>query len=400
MRDIIVLIASRIFNGIASLALFFIIKKVLVQDMYVEFSKEYSIITLIATLSGGALSGLMLKKAFTTQLNKFVIKQWIIFFIIISVVVIEALIFISVLDAEYRMPVYFIILSYVFFAVALVDCQIRKSFISMTLIDSTRILAPLIILFILSHIRTGTFFSLKAIFWILSCGYSYGIYYCIFKVGFSTKGMKDISYLSRNWRSDLIFSFWFASFNAIAQVLIISDRNIISLRYKPLIASQIAYTADQVTKIFNGLIFPINTKLSSELGTFAFLNKWDEFSKVLKRGAMLSVTGGILLMIILFFGNSLVSNFLNKQQLNAESIIYYSLANTIYLTSLIIQKRYDFSKFKAWPTLLLVSSIVISYLLITTAKLFINFFFLATCIYFSAITILTYLRGRKLVLEH
>ena len=64
MKNIVVLIGSRLVNGVFGLLLFGLLKAVISNDGYGIFSSNFANLSLLSTLAGGVLSGLLLKNAF------------------------------------------------------------------------------------------------------------------------------------------------------------------------------------------------------------------------------------------------------------------------------------------------------------------------------------------------
>ncbi|MCY1536863.1 hypothetical protein D9M68_723350 [compost metagenome] len=131
------------------------------------------------------------------------------------------------------------------------------------------------------------------------------------------------------------------------------DRQWISKQFSALQASRLAYTADQVCRVANGLIFPVNTKISSQLGAYVRQQQFQRFSKSLRTGALLSSGFGLLLTGSWYAGLVLCRHWGIETGIDLPYAILYTLSTTLFLSALILQKRFDYTRYKSAPALLL-----------------------------------------------
>ena len=194
-----------------------------------------------------------------------------------------------------------------------------------------------------------------------------------------------LEYLQIHFKDDMLFGLSFISFSSLANYTIAYDRIIItklnlSTNYK----SRFIYTADQVTKVINTLLFPINTKVSGKLGRlyrekqYAFFHKEIDYSVLITLGIGTTIT---LLGYVIFSG---INFFGMKMIIEPNALIQYSISNVLYLSAVLLQKKFDYSKFlKFLPLLLLLTSFFITYIF---RKIFFNeevsFFLIVSCFYF------------------
>lgn len=358
MKDIAILIGGKVINGLFGLLLFHAIKQVLFPSVYIEFSNCLAVLTLLATFSAGAISGLMLKQAFNSKENAAIILYWTAFFLLISVLVIELFIAINQFPASYRAQAYAYLFTNLFVGIVLIDFQLKQQFLWMLLLDSLRLIIPLLTIVVLTKMMAIQHLALEKVLWLLVLGNIIGSVYFLVKIKVEFSSLKDLSYFRSNWKSDLLYSFWFSAFNALAQLLITFDRQWIAKSHNELIASKIAYTADQVTRIANGILFPINTKISSQLGILVREKKMAVFNRTLRFGAFLSIAMGLGLVMSLWVAIRIVNYYQLDFAIDSRTAIIYGIGSSLYLSALILQKRFDYTKFKAMPTLFLLLSLL------------------------------------------
>ncbi len=96
MKNIVVLIGSRLINGVFGLLLFLFLKKIISNDGYDLFSSSYANLTLLSTFAGGVLGGLLLKNAFQFGTNHHnLVYFYTVFFGLLMVVPIELAFYIN-----------------------------------------------------------------------------------------------------------------------------------------------------------------------------------------------------------------------------------------------------------------------------------------------------------------
>ena len=358
MKDIAILIGGKIINGLFGLLLFHVIKQVLFPSVYIEFSNCLAVLTLLATFSAGAISGLMLKQAFNSKENTGIILYWTAFFLLISVLVIEVFIATKQFPSVYRAQAYAYLFTNLFVGVVLIDFQLKQQFVRMLVLDSLRLIVPLLVIVILSKLMALQYLALAKVLWLLVLGNVFGTAYFLIKLRVDPSSLKDLSYFRNNWKSDLLYSFWFSAFNALAQLVITFDRQWIAKNHTELLASKIAYTADQITRIANGILFPINTKLSSQLGVLVRENKINAFNRSLRFGAFLSIGMGLALVGALWLALFIANYYQLDFAIATPTAVIYGIGASLYLSALILQKRFDYTKYKSVPTLFLLLALL------------------------------------------
>lgn len=355
MKDLSILIGGKVVNGLFGLFLFHLIKTFLFPSLYIDFSKTFALLTLMATFTGGAISGLMLKRGFSSAAHTGIVRYWLLFFALLTVLIVELMLAIGSLPVIYRFQVYVYLLSNLLAAIALIDFQMKQQFLQMTLLDTLRLLLPVSGLLLASRFFNSSSLTVGTVLWYLSAGNLYGVYYFLRRVPTPAveAGAETRHYLRQNWKADLWYSIWFSSFNALFQVLVTVDRQWISKQFTALQASRLAYTADQVCRVANGLIFPINTKISSQLGAYIRQQQFQQFSKSLRTGALLSSGFGLLLTGGWYAGLMLCRHWGIETGIDLPYAILYTLSTALFLSALILQKRFDYTRYKSAPALLL-----------------------------------------------
>ncbi len=353
MNNIVILIGSRLVNGVFGLLLFLFLKKVIDNDGYDLFSSSYANLTLLSTFAGGVLGGLLLKNAFrfgTAQHN--LVYFYTLFFGLLMVVPIELAFYIDVFKQLSHPTVYAFMFSHLLCAVVLVHFQLKQAFIKMAVVEISRTLIPLLVVVIWYQQL-----SVNAVMLLLTFGNIFGVFYLIYSALSKFDGEKQgvLPYLSSRLKSDLAFGFSFGSFNALAQFVIASDRGLI-VAQGGVQAANTAYTADQLTKVTNGVLFPLNTKVASELGGLVRSNEINRFHDQLSKYTWLTLGAGLGITLPIYAFVWWFGDFKLLSDLNKEAILYYGFANTIYLACLIYQKRFDYTKYKLLPTLLLLAA--------------------------------------------
>jgi O-antigen/teichoic acid export membrane protein len=370
MKNIIILIGSRLINGVFGLLLFLFLKKVIDNNGYDLFSSNYANLTLVSTFAGGVLGGLLLKNAFHfgTKHHQLV-YIYTLFFGLLMIIPIELAFYFNVFRQLSHLTVYSFMLSHLLCAVVLVHFQLMQAFIKMASIEISRTLLPLIVVAI--SFKTLT---VNEVIWLLTLGNVFGIFYFIrlLVLTHEAQEMSIIQYFKTKLRSDLAFGFSFGSFNAVAQSVIASDRGLI-VSQATTQGANIAYTADQLTKATNGILFPLNTKVSSELGGLVRRHEIRQFHRKLYIYTWITLLAGLGLTLPIYVFVWLYGDFKLVNDLNKQAILYYGLANTVYLSCLVYQKRFDYTKYKLLPTVLLLTA---------AAMAFVGIQFFATISYF------------------
>lgn len=353
MKNIVILIGSRVVNGVFGLLLFLFLKKIIDNDGYDLFSSSYANLSLLSTFAGGVLGGLLLKNAFHFgTAHHRLVYFYMLFFGLLMVIPIELAFYFNAFAQLSRLTVYAFMVSHLLCAVVLVHFQLKQAFVKMAMIEISRTLLPLLMVVFWSQQL-----SINAVMLLLTLGNIFGVIYLIQTslLKFEGEKLRVSHYLSTRLRSDLAFGFSFGSFNALAQFILASDRGLLVAQASSQSANT-AYTADQLTKVTNGVLFPLNTKVASELGGLVRSNEIARFHQQLRSYTWFTVLAGVgitlpIYAVVYWYGDV---TFLND--LNTEAILYYGFANTVYLACLIYQKRFDYTKYKVLPTLLLLTA--------------------------------------------
>jgi len=399
MKDIAILMGGKVVNGLFGLLLFHVIKQVLFPSVYIEFSNCLAVLTLLATFSAGAISGLMLKQAFNSKENAAIVLYWTFFFLLLSVLVIEMFISTKQFPSIYRMQAYAYLFTNLFVGIVLIDFQLKQKFLWMLLLDSLRLIFPLLLIILLTKLMDLQYMDLAKVLWLLVLGNVFGTIYFFIKIRVSSAALKDFSYFRKNWKSDLFYSFWFSAFNALAQLLITFDRQWIAKNHNELLASKIAYTADQVTRIANGILFPINTKISSQLGILVREKKITIFNRTLRYGVLLSLAMGLLLVICISLATFVINYYHFDFAIDNHAAIFYAIGASLYLSALILQKRFDYTKFKATPTLILLLMLISGLFWKWSFPSEIGLYNYVNIIYFLLMVIITEAVRKRLVMD-
>lgn len=384
MKNIIILIGSRLINGIFGLLLFGLLKAVISNEGYVFFSSSFANLSLLSTLAGGVLSGLLLKNAFYFgSAHQRIIYFYIGLFLILMVAPLELAFIFKIFPALSRWVVYLFIISHLFSSVALVHYQLKQQFIIMSAIEIFRTLFPLVLVLISKYGLHVSIISIDMVILLMASGNLLGLYLFIMRVYSKYSGeiisIKD--YLKERIKTDLWYGFSFASFNALAQLIIARDRSFILLNPNLSHSSKVAYSADQLTKVTNGVLFPLNTKVSSELGGLVRGNEVDVFHHKLNVYSFLTLVFGSIITLSIYGLTYVYGHIKLLKDLDNNGILYYGLANTIYLTCLVYQKRFDYTKFKLLPMLLLFFAGGLALLLVNLLFVAISYFFVTTIIF-------------------
>ncbi|SFG62121.1 hypothetical protein [Pedobacter insulae] len=404
MRSIIILIGSRVVNGLFGLLLFVMLKEMISITGYSSFSSSYANLTLLSTLAGGVLSGLLLKNAFHLgSIYKHIIYFYTAFFMALIIVPLELAILLNVFNHISRFAIYFFILGHLISSVVLIHYQLNQQFLKMTIIEIFRTIFPLVFMLVLKYSFHVTVLSIDHVILIMALGNLLGFFFFIriCRLSISAKMASIKAYLSVKLKSDLSYGFSFASFNALAQLIIVRDRDLIVANPDAVQSSKVAYTADQLTKITNGVLFPLNTKVSSEVGGLIRDGKQQSFYRRLFKYSLFTLVAGSIIIAGILGFTYLYHHLRVFNTIDLMAVVYYGLANTIYLACLIYQKRYDYSRFKLLPTLLLLAAGMFAFLLIDFVKIELSFFFVSATLFGLFLWISTwFLPSHKLVLKH
>lgn len=360
MKDVLVLVISRGIAGVMGILLFIMIKESIIPGEYIGFSKIYTSLILIGTFGGGAISGLMLKKSLLLKELKAMGHIWFLFFFLVSSIIIEFMIYSDYINSNYRLLCYLFCVTNMMMCIASVDYQIRLKFYGYMFLELLKNIIPVVIIFFYYYILKRGFLSTEEITILFIIANIYGLYYFI--VNYKIKRYSSAFYKAYFYRiasDDLKFVFWFNCFNAFVQFFIMYDRNIIGVTFDKIKASKLAYTADQTMKVFNGLLFPINTKVSSEIGHLMKKHKLEDFYKLRFKAQLMTFFIGGVLVLILGIGVGQVDTINNK--ISLDYYFAYSIGTVIYLTALINQKIYDYTSIKFVPFILLVTSFLLGY---------------------------------------
>lgn len=403
MRNIVVLIGSRLINGLFGLLLFGLLKAIISNDGYGLFSSSFANLSLLSTLAGGVLGGLLLKNAFHFgSTYQKVIYFYIALFMILMIIPLELALFFNAFTALSRWVVYLFIISHLLSSVALIHYQLKQQFVLMSFIEIFRTIFPLALILMLKYGFDVDQISVNGVVLVMAIGNLLGIYLFIKSAILHYDGeiISIKAYLKEKLKTDLFYGFSFASFNALAQLVIARDRNLILLGQDPAHNSNIAYSADQLTKVTNGVLFPLNTKVSSELGGLVRNNELVRFHQKLNTYSFFTLLIGLLITFGIYGLGYFYGYLKLLKDLDLIAIVYYGLANTIYLASLIYQKRFDYTKYKLLPTILLLVAGSLAFLLIDLMNIQCSYF-LITAVTFGLFLLFSgwCLPNQKLVLN-
>lgn len=377
MKDLAILMSSRLLTGVVGLVLFVLIKDKLPTEDYALFSVTWATLTLISTVGGGVLSGLLLKNGFkaTGPYASVVLAYTGLFALVLGIIV---LILASLKGGQGLSPWTFLtfVLSHLLCSVALVHDQLNQQFFRMGLLELFRNLLPVVILIAWQAI------NLDIAIWLFTLGQLPGairFLYLVIRPAQQSVAISWKYYFRTSFSSDLKFGLSFSAFNAIVQAVFTKDRQLIMEMPVAQAAADTAYTADQMTKVSNGVLFPLNTKVSSQLGEQVRGKEHDQFYKSLNAFTLYTL---ILGAIITLLGYLIVKKFHTLaiiKDLDAQATWQYGVANTIYLACLIYQKRFDYSKLKAMPAMLMLFSagvaLLTQYVLFQETSIWVSYFF-------------------------
>jgi O-antigen/teichoic acid export membrane protein len=354
MKDLAILISSRFLTGAVGLVLFVLLKDKIPTEEYALFSVTWATLTLISTVGGGVLSGLLLKNGFKAKgpYAQVVLAYTVLFALVLSVVV---LLFASYQDGLGISVWTFLafLWSHLLCSVALVHDQLNQRFFRMGLLELSRNLLPVVVLFAWSQLNLDT------AIWLFTIGQLPGVFLFLSLVFWSGQQHAAISwkhYFQSSFSSDLKFGLSFSAFNAIVQAVFTKDRQLIMEVPVAQTAANTAYTADQMTRVSNGVLFPLNTKVSSQLGKRVREQAFDRFYKELNIYAFYTLILGSSLTLLGYLVVKAFNSHAIIKDLDALATWQYGVANTIYLACLIYQKRFDYSKWKALPAILMLFS--------------------------------------------
>lgn len=384
MKNIVVLIGSRLVNGVFGLLLFGLLKAVISNDGYGIFSSNFANLSLLSTLAGGVLSGLLLKNAFHFgSAHQRIVYFYIGLFMVLMIAPLELAFFFKIFPALSRWVVYLFIISHLLSSVVLVHYQLKQQFVNMSAIEIFRTVLPLALVLILKYGLHISMISVNMVILLMTSGNLLGLYLFIMSIysKYSGEIISIRDYLKERMKTDLWYGFSFASFNALAQLIIARDRSFIVLNPNLSHGSSVAYSADQLTKVTNGVLFPLNTKVSSELGGLVRSNEIEVFHQKLNVYSFLTLAFGAVITLGIYGLTYLYGHIKLLKDLDNNSILYYGLANTIYLACLIYQKRFDYTKFKLLPMLLLFLAGGLALLFINLLSTAVSYFFVTTIIF-------------------
>ncbi len=402
MKSVLVLIGSRVINGLFGLLLFVLIKVMIDNDGYAHFSSSFANLSLLSTFAGGVLGGLLLKNAFYFgSAHHKVIYFYIAFFAALVVIPLELAFYFNAFTELSHLTVYIFIGTHLLSSVALIHYQLKQRFAIMAFIEISRTVVPLLLVLLLKYGFNTLNLGVNEVIVLMALGNILGLAFLVNVMGLSFNGEKISigSYLKARLKADLAFGFSFGSFNALAQFVIARDRSFILAQAAPAPIANVAYTADQLTKVSNGILFPLNTKVSSELGGLVRNNEVKNFHQKLNLYSLFTLVAGLVITVPIYLITYFYGSHRLLTDLNLQAIIYYGLGNTVYLTCLVYQKRFDYTKYKLLPTLLLMAAANIAFV---GARFFaeISYFFL-TAMLFGLFLILSgiILPNRNLVLD-
>lgn len=385
MKDLLILIGSRMINGVIGLVFFAMLKMQIADGQYGVFSFGLAQLTLLTTLGGGVLSGLLLKNAFDLHgIYRQVLFAYLGLFAVLLILPVEGFLWGDLLPGLSRGSVYVYVGTHLLTSVVLVHYQLKRQFLLMGGLEILRNLLPLVLLYLVAENRmTGPVSPDMAILF-LSWGQVPAILLFVFLLTINPGAAPPQpwrNYFRSRAGSDLGFGLSFSGFNALAQWVMAKDRQLILELPDPKTGSDIAYSADQMTKVSNGVLFPFNTKISAGLGNWVRQGEHQTFYKQLHWYSALTLSAGALLTLLAAL---LVWQFGDRyliRELHSPAIWQYGVANTLYLSALIYQKRFDYTRYKVVPLLMLALAAVCSTLIVTFVSAEVSFFLVTVLCY-------------------
>lgn len=384
MKQVVTIFLSRIAGGALLFLLTIFLKELVLDELeFVSFSISYAYLIFLSSFSVIILNSIIVRKAFEiNSAEEFpLILFYLIFFIFICYISVEFSIYTNFLKKETRLSSLYFLLSSLFGSVINGNFQIRQSFVKMAIWEFIKNITTFLIIYIFLKIKFHI--NSNTVIIILSIS---NLYYLFFFIRYFIKNYKNINignlkrYLNKHFKSDISFGFSFILFSSLANYVIAFDRlQIQKFNNTNLYKANYAYTADLVSKLMNSFLFPLNISISSNIGFLHKNGNVKEFNSKIFQSASQTLIIGLIITIILLISNSIISHIFNINTIvfNDQALIFYTVGISIYLSSILFQKQYDYTKFlKFLPFALLVISF---FLIILVVNLFniinISYFF-------------------------
>lgn len=398
MNNYLLILIGRIISGVIAFCYLIFLKKYLPSNDYLIFSTTMVSLVFLSSFNSIILNAILIRNSlsFNNVESKPIIFYYTIFFILIGLIAIEISISMNFLHSNFRFLYYTIISLNVVASSVNSNYQINTQFKYFLGLDFLKNTIPFFILLIINGkyiLNSGRALIISNIVGVVFLG----IYlkFC-FDNYLSFSFRKFLQYIKMHFIDDISYAISFISFNAVANYFIAFDRINITRFNVPIdVKSKITYTSDQVSKIFNTILFPINTKISGELGLIYKEGKYIDFIKKVNRSFLATLVVGFVLLSSIVIFLSVFSSIVLKFDISESSLIQYSIANTLYLSCLVYQKKYDYSKFsKFLPAILISTSFLLSFFIRETLnENHISIFMSVTILYFILLILSSYFRN-------
>lgn len=405
MKQVLIIFLSRIAGGALLFLLTIFLKKIVLNELqFLLFSASYAYLIFLSSFSVIILNSIIVRKVIKIDSAEdfTIILFYLFFFILICYISVEFSINLNLLKKESRFPSLFYLLTSLFGAIINGNFLLCQSFFKMAIWENIKNITTFIIIFIFIsfklHIDSNTVIVILAIsnFYYLFSFLQY------FKHNFKTISFVNLKYyLNKHFRSDITFGFSFILFCSLANYVIAFDRlQIQKFTNTNSYKANYAYTADLATKFMNALLFPINISITSNIGILHKNQNMKDFFSKINHSSFHTFIIGIIISFILLITNSILSHYFNINifALNSQALIFYTIGTSFYLSTVLFQKRYDYSNFlKFLPFTLLIISFLLTRLIFDIFNIInISYFFYVFLFYLLLLLLSTlYLKKYK-----
>ena len=364
MKQVAIIFASRIAGGVLLFLLTIFLKEVVLDEVqFISFSAFYAYLIFLSSFSVIILNSIIVRKAFEINSPEDIslILFYLFFFILICYISVEFSIFLNLLKKDSRMPSLFFLLTSLFGSVINGKFQIQQTFLKIAIWEFVKNITTFLVILIFLKIKITM--DCNTVIKILAIS---NLYYFIFFLRFLQQNHKSIkliklkNYLKKHFISDISFGFSFILFSSLANYVIAFDRiQIQKFSFTNSYKAMYAYTADLVTKFMNAILFPLNISISSNLGPLYKKGKMIEFHNEINKSTFHSLILGLFISVIMLLSYYVINIIFNINviTLNYQALIFYSFGISIYLSTILFQKKYDYTTFlKFLPFVLLAIS--------------------------------------------
>jgi len=384
MKQVAIIFISRLAGGALLFLLTIFLKEVVLDEVqFVSFSVAYAYLTFLSSFSVIILNSIIVRKAFEiNSAEEFsLILFYLFFFIIICYVSVESSIYLNLLNKDARVPSHFFLLTSLLGSVINGNFQVHQSFFKIAIWEFIKNSTTFVIIFI--YLKVKLDINSNTIIFILATS---NFYYLIFFIRHFLQNYKNVNivklknYLYKHFKSDISFGFSFILFNSLANYIIAFDRlQIQNFKNTNSYKANYAYTADMVSKLMNAFLFPLNISISTNIGLLHKNGNVKELNRKISYSAFQTLIIGLIVSIFLLISNSIICNFFNFNTLvlNDQALIFYTVGISIYLSSILFQKQYDYtSLLKFLPFTFLVISFFLIILIVNLFNIInISYFF-------------------------